>query len=201
MGQERAAQLANVFGCQVGSFPFTYLGLPLGLTKLQVKDYAPLICRIERRLSASSRFLSYASRLQLVNSVISSLPTYYMCSLKLPATVIEIIDKHRKNCLWRGSDYSKKGYNLAAWNLVQKPKSKGGLGVINLSLQNEALLMKQLDKFYKKENIQWVKLIWEKYYADTVPHITREKRVILVEGPSEVKCEIQRSCCLHSKQR
>lgn len=73
-----------------------------------------------------------------------------MCSLKLPATVIEIIDKHRKNCLWRGSDYSKKGYNLAAWNLVQKPKSKGGLGVINLSLQNEALLMKQLDKFYKK---------------------------------------------------
>ena len=185
----------------MGSFPFTYLGLPLGLTKLQVKDYAPLICRIERRLSASSRFLSYASRLQLVNSVISSLPTYYMCSLKLPATVIEIIDKHRKNCLWRGSDYSKKGYNLAAWNLVQKPKSKGGLGVINLSLQNEALLMKQLDKFYKKENIQWVKLIWEKYYADTVPHITREKRVILVEGPSEVKCEIQRSCCLHSKQR
>jgi hypothetical protein len=96
---EKACSLAQDFGCVVGSFPFTYLGLPLDLTKPQVKDYAPLICRIERRLSATSQFLSYAGRLQLVNSVISSLPTYYMCSLKLPLTVIEIIDKHRKNCL------------------------------------------------------------------------------------------------------
>jgi hypothetical protein len=93
---DKAGQLANFFSCSVGVFPFTYLGLPMGLTKPQVKDYAPLICRIERRLSATSQFLSYAGRLQLVNSVISSLPTYYLCSLKLPVTVIELIDKHRK---------------------------------------------------------------------------------------------------------
>jgi hypothetical protein len=137
----------------VGSFPFTYLGLPLGLAKPQVKDYAPLICRIERKLSASTQFLSYAGRLQLVNSVISSLPTYYMCSLKLPLTVIEIIDKHRKNCLWRGKDFNSKRYNLAAWDLVRKPKNKGGLGVINLSIQNDALFLKQLHKFYSKADI------------------------------------------------
>ena len=89
--------------------------------------------------------------------------------------VIEIIDKHRKNCLWRGSDFRKNGYSLAAWNIVQKPKAKGGLGVINLSLQNEALLIKQLDKFYKKENVQWVKLIWQRYYREVVPHLAREK--------------------------
>jgi hypothetical protein len=139
---EKACSLAQVFGCVVGSFPFTYLGLPLGLTKPQVKDYVPLICRIERRFWATSQFLSYAGRLQLVNSVISSLPTYYMCSLKLPLTVIEIIDKHRKNCLWRGKDFNSKRYNLAAWDLVRKPKDKGGLGVINLSIQNDALLLK-----------------------------------------------------------
>jgi hypothetical protein len=83
IGQEKVSSLASAFGCMVGTFPFTYLGLCLGLTKPQVKDYAPLICRIERRLSESSQFLSYAGRLQLVNSVISSLPTYYMCSLNL----------------------------------------------------------------------------------------------------------------------
>jgi hypothetical protein len=159
----------------VGSFPFTYLGLPLGLTKPQVNDYALLICRIERRMSATSQFLSYAGRLQLVNSVISSLPTYYMCSPKLPLTVIEIIDKHRKNCLWRGKDFNRKRYNLAAWDLVRKPKDKGGLGIINLSIQNDALLLKQLDKFYCKKNIQWVALIWQKYYSNTAPHLTREK--------------------------
>ena len=140
--QDKANALAALFGCMVASYPFTYLGLPMGLTKPQVKDYAPLICRIERRFSASSQFLSYAGRLQLVNAVISSLPTYYMCSLKLPVAVINIIDKRRKNCLWRGKDMTKKGYNLAAWDLVQRPKSKGGLGVLNLSLQNDALLLK-----------------------------------------------------------
>jgi hypothetical protein len=109
---KKACSLAQAFGCVVGSFPFTYLGLPLVLTKPQVKEYAPLICRIERRLSATSQFLSYAGRLQLVNSVISSLPTYYICSMKLPLTVIEIIDKHRKNCLWRGKDFNRKGTTL-----------------------------------------------------------------------------------------
>jgi hypothetical protein len=64
---------------------------------------------------------------------------------------------------------------LAAWDLVKKPKNKGDLGVINLSLQNDALLMKQLDKFYRKENIQWINLIWQKYYINEVPHLAREK--------------------------
>jgi hypothetical protein len=51
----------------------------------------------------------------------------------------------RKNCLWRGREFRAKGYNLAAWSLIRRPKAKGGLGVINLSLQNDALLLKQLD--------------------------------------------------------
>jgi hypothetical protein len=88
--------------------------------------------------------------------------------------VIELIDKHRKNCLWRGRDFRNKGYNLAAWDLVRMPKKKGGLGVINLTIQNDALLLKQLDKFYK-ENLQWVNLIWQKYYPSSVPHLAREK--------------------------
>jgi hypothetical protein len=172
---DKISSLANSFGCTVGVYPFTYLGLPMGLTKPQVKDYAPLICRIERKLSAGSMFLNQAGRLQLVNSVISSLPTYYMCTLKLPVTVIDIIDKHRKNCLWRGNDTRRKGYNLAAWHLVQMPKEKGGLGVIDLSIQNDALLLKQLDKFDRKVDVPWIRLIWDRYYSEDVPHLSREK--------------------------
>jgi hypothetical protein len=126
---QKVQELTQVLGCVRGQFPFPYLGLPMGTTKPQVKDFAPLICRIERKLSASSMFLNYAGRLQLVNSVISSLPTYFMCSLKLPVTVVEMIDKFRKRCLWRGSDLNSKGYNLAAWDKVIVPKNKGGLSV------------------------------------------------------------------------
>jgi hypothetical protein len=70
--------LIGVFGCIEGQLPFTYLGIPHGTTKPLVKDYAPLICRIERKFSDSSIYLTYTGSLQLVNSVISSLPTYFM---------------------------------------------------------------------------------------------------------------------------
>ena len=93
-----------------------------------------------------------------------------MCSIKLLVGVIENIDRARKQCLWRRNDATKKGGNLAAWSMVQKPKDKGGLGVLNLRLQNDALLLKQLHKFYCKEDIPWVHLIWHKYYSTKVPH-------------------------------
>ena len=95
-------------------------------------------------------------------------------SLKLPVGVIENIDRARKQCLWRGNDASKKGGNLAAWHMVQKPKQKGGLGVLNLRLQNDALLLKQLHKFYSKKDIPWVSLIWNRYYTSKVPHASSE---------------------------
>jgi hypothetical protein len=55
---ERTEQLANTFGCQIGTFPFPYLGLPMGLTKPRVEDFLPLVQRIERRLSSTSNFLT-----------------------------------------------------------------------------------------------------------------------------------------------
>jgi hypothetical protein len=131
----KVIHLARVFGCTIGTLPFTYLGLPLGTTKPLVRDFAPLVCRVERRMSASSTFLSYSGRLQLVNLVLSSLPTYFMSTIKLPKTVIEAIDKVRKNCLWRGNAIDAKGYNLAAWLTVTIPKEKGGLGVRDLYIQ------------------------------------------------------------------
>jgi hypothetical protein len=50
--------------------------------------------------------------------------------------------------------------------MVCKPKLKGGLGIINLILQNEVLLMKNLHKFYNKEELPWVQLIWANYYRN-----------------------------------
>jgi hypothetical protein len=49
--------------------------------------YQPRSRRIENRLSCSSNFLSQAGRLELVNSIFSSLPTFFMCTLKIPVTI------------------------------------------------------------------------------------------------------------------
>jgi hypothetical protein len=108
VSQERMEILSNTFGCQIGSFPFTYLGLPMGTTKPRVEDYTPLMDKIERKLSACSSLLSYSGRLQMVQSVITSTATYAMCTLKLPKEVIDNIDRVWKQCLWRGPDRIKK---------------------------------------------------------------------------------------------
>ena len=45
--------------------------------------------------------------------------------------------------------------------MVCIPKEDGGLGVIDQEKQNEALLMKNLDKFFNRKDTPWVSLIWE----------------------------------------
>ena len=83
-----------------------------------------------------------------------------MCTLNMPKSVIDSIDRARKHCLWRGSEVNSNKKSLAAWDKICKPKNKGGIGVINLSIQNQALLLKYLDKFYNRRDLLWVNLVW-----------------------------------------
>jgi hypothetical protein len=48
--------LANTFHCKVGSMPFTYLGLALGLKKPNLGAFLPIIQKVERRLVSTSVF-------------------------------------------------------------------------------------------------------------------------------------------------
>jgi hypothetical protein len=138
--------------------PFTYLGLPLGTTKPTLQEFTPLLAKIVKGLSGISKHLSYDGRLILVNSVFSALPTFYMCSLKIPPQVIKQIDIYRKHCLWSKGDINRRGKCIVAWEAATKPKDQGGLGIIDIKSQNNALLMKFLDKFYIKVDIPWVTL-------------------------------------------
>ena len=166
--------LADVFGCSIGKLPFTYLGLPMGTTKPTIQDLSPLVGLVERRLNASARFLGYGGRLEFVRSVLSTLPTFYMCSLKLQKAIINICNRAQRHCLWAKEEDSSSVNALAAWHLVCRPRQHGGLGVFNLEIQNKALLMKQLHKFYSKHNTPWVSLVWS-LYGDKVPHAQAKK--------------------------
>src|SRR3954467_12465702 len=132
-------------------------------------DFLPLVDCMERRLSASSCFLNQGGKLQLLNSVISSMPIYYLCSLHIPVGIIKQLERIQRQCLWRRYDKDS-GKSLASWDLVCRPKRKGGWGVINLSIQNEALLLKQLHNFYNRVQVPWVQLIWNTYYHNRIPH-------------------------------
>jgi hypothetical protein len=76
------------------------------------------------------------------NSVLSSLPLHYLCSLKVHKTIIKLFDRLRWHYLWakKEDDISCNCNALAAWSIFCRPN--GGLGVRNLEIQNKALLLK-----------------------------------------------------------
>jgi hypothetical protein len=110
---ERLQHLASTFQCKTRSLPFTYLWLPWSHSKMTTQDFLPLVHRVERRLVSTSIFMSQGWKLELVNSLISSLPTIYMCSIKIPIDIFNQIDKCIWHCLWLGGDVNAK--NLLWW--------------------------------------------------------------------------------------
>jgi hypothetical protein len=62
--------------------------------------------------------------------------------------------------------------------MMCKPKDQGGLGILNLRVQNQALVMKNLHKFYNHVDIPWVKLIWHAYYdIEALPNPSAQKPI------------------------
>ena len=114
----------------MGSLPFPYLGLPLGTTRPSIQDMLPLVESVERRLTSTSIFLSQGARLQLITSALSSMPIYFLLSLKIPPGLIIQLDIILRQCLSRDKDNPKP--SLAAWEMVCKPKENGGLGIVDL---------------------------------------------------------------------
>lgn len=151
--QASQQELANVLGCRLATLPFTYLGLPLSNKKLPKSAYLPLIQRMNKRLGGwAAKHLTIAGRIVLINSVLSSLPTYFMSCLKLPVWVIKDIDKIRRTFLWHGTiPQAHSKINLANWKLSCTPKDFGGLGIMDLTVFNQALLIKWFWQWRKPE--------------------------------------------------
>jgi hypothetical protein len=171
VSDEDSTTLTAALGCQVGSMPFPYLGLPMGTTKPSIQDLFPIVEGVERRLISTSIFLSRGARLQLITSSLSSMPIYFLLSLKLPPGLNIQLEKIIRQCLWRDNDGPKQ--SLSSWEMVCKPRDKGGLGIVSFNKKNDSLLLKHLDKFYNKPEVPWVQLIWFSCYTSSVPHAER----------------------------
>ena len=149
--QQLATDIAAIFGCVIGTMPFTYLGLPLRTTRPTVYDLMPLVDRIERAMTANFMMMTYSGRVTVINTLLTSIATFTMCAIKIHPKIIEHVDKIRRHCLWNKKTEDGEHCNsLIAWDKVCRPKNKGGAGVLNLKIQNEGLLLKYLHKFYNK---------------------------------------------------
>ncbi|GKD52396.1 reverse transcriptase domain, reverse transcriptase zinc-binding domain protein, partial [Tanacetum coccineum] len=66
--------MARWMGCDIGEFPFTYLGLPIGENMRRVSAWIPVVEKFKKRLSDwKAKTLSFRGRLTLVKSEIDGL--------------------------------------------------------------------------------------------------------------------------------
>jgi hypothetical protein len=78
----------HLFGCEIGSLPFKYLGIPIHYRKLLNGEWKPVEDWFESKLACwIGKVLSYEDRLVLINSVLTSLLMFILSFFELPKGV------------------------------------------------------------------------------------------------------------------
>jgi len=76
--QALQVQVVAMLNCQVGTFPITYLGIPLRPGKFLHVDWQPLLDKTDKRLAGWKGVSLSRGRLVLVNVVLTAMPLYMM---------------------------------------------------------------------------------------------------------------------------
>ncbi|KAL0907864.1 hypothetical protein M5K25_022310 [Dendrobium thyrsiflorum] len=103
-----------------------YLGVKLALRRLVVADFNKIIERTSNRLNVwGNEFISTVGRLQLVNSTCLAIPIFSATHSLIPTRVLDVIEKLCRDYIWCKGNGSK-GMHFVAWNVLCRPKNKGG---------------------------------------------------------------------------
>ena len=124
------------------SFPLKYLGVPILANKLSKIKCVALIDKITDRVHMwSTRHISYAGRLVLINNVLFGIFNYWASIFLLPTEVIEKLTQVSRNYLWNETEEFKSPPHIS-WKQSCLTKSKGGLGLKDFAAWNKATIAK-----------------------------------------------------------
>ena len=86
--------LAGRLGCSIGSFPFTYLGLPLSVHRLKKIDFQQLVDKVAGRLIPwQGRLITSMGRATFIMSVLTVQTTHHITLFVAPTGTLEEINK------------------------------------------------------------------------------------------------------------
>ncbi|GKV38927.1 hypothetical protein SLEP1_g46780 [Rubroshorea leprosula] len=156
---------AGMLHCRVGKAHFLYLGLPANEKFGNKKLWELVVNKFRAKLAVwKAATLSFEGRLILLNSVLSTLPIFYMSLYLLPNSVLEELIRIQRNFLWGGTGSNKK-ISWVKWEYVGRAKAKEGLGVPNLQRKNWAMLGKWWYRLGDGVESLWKRVVREKYYG------------------------------------
>ena len=118
-----------------------------------------------RIITWSSRHISYAGRVVLINTVLFGMLNYWAQIFILPKDVIDQVTKLCRNFLWGGEvNYSKNPY--VGWDRVCCSKKKGRLEIKNFLEWNKACIAKLVWAITKMKDGLWIKWVHGRYIQD-----------------------------------
>lgn len=133
-------RLKALTGFEEGAFPMRYLGVLMSPKKWSKLDCWSLVLKLCNRIDCwTNQNLSYAGRLQLVRSVLSTLHNYWAAVFLLPASILKEIDMRCRTFHW-GKKQTGRSMPLINWNQVCVGKKRGGLGIHDSKTWNIALI-------------------------------------------------------------
>ncbi|GKC63304.1 putative RNA-directed DNA polymerase, partial [Tanacetum coccineum] len=151
--------ILNVMPFSEGTLPVKYLGVPLISSRLLNRDCKILVIKARNRIRDwKNKSLSFAGRLQLCNSVISSMQVYWASVLSIPFGIIDDIQQLIRGFLWCNGEY-KRGKSKVSWDVICLPKSEGGLGIRCLKVFNGALMATHIWNIVTNKDSLWVRWI------------------------------------------
>ncbi|KAL0278008.1 UNVERIFIED_CONTAM: hypothetical protein Sradi_7304600 [Sesamum radiatum] len=171
--------------CQVFRYTLTS-------SRLTISDCRPLIDKVDSKLAGwQHQNLSYAGRLQLIKSVLSTLHTYWASVFILPKGVLKLLEQKMRAFLWHGSSGS--GNAKVAWDQLCKPKAEGGLGIRSLIITNQALILKQLWRILQNDGTSiWVDWIQQYRLRHTTLWTFNRSGIVGLEENAELRPILQR---------
>ncbi|GJY96415.1 protein LAZ1 [Tanacetum coccineum] len=142
-----------------GDLPVKYLGVPLISSRLLNKDCKILVDRVKNRIGDwKNKSLSFAGRLQLCSSVLSSMPVYWASVLMLPKGTIYDIQSLIRGFLWCNGELKRRRARVA-WDDICLPKQEGGIGLRSFDVFNMALMLTHIWNIVSKKESLWVRWI------------------------------------------
>jgi hypothetical protein len=127
VGNTLLESACDFLNCKRGGIPFKYLGLPVGANPRRLSTWDPMVAKIRRKLNCwGNKHISFGGRLVLLNSVLNSIPVFYLSFMKMPVQVRKKVVRIQREFLWGGVKGGKK-LSWVKWKLVCQAKNKGGL--------------------------------------------------------------------------
>ena len=144
LSAEEMASCSRILTTPIGELPIRYLGVPLADRRLRIRNWQPVLEKVETRLGGwRARLLLRGGHLVMLKAVLSAIPTYFMAIFRMPVGVQRRLETAMRGFFWRGSRLEEaRGIALVACETVCRPISHGGLGIQSLQHTNLALLTK-----------------------------------------------------------